>query len=99
MADAPRPIDPELRALTVRHAGKYSDEKFWKKVKRWAKRAGKAVIKHALGAPLLCQRRRHPGVGKGFDLVRTRILHLASGWYSQMCFPADFLMTWECSCC
>ncbi len=48
MADAPRPIDPELRALTMRHAGKYSDEKFWKKVKRWAKRAGKAVIKHAL---------------------------------------------------
>ena len=40
-------IDPEIRALLPKNP-RPEKEKFWKKVRRWFKRAGKAVIRWAL---------------------------------------------------
>ena len=47
-ADHSQSVDPEARALIERYPKVYSDRKFWKKIWRWAKRAGRLVIKHAL---------------------------------------------------
>ena len=53
-------VDPEARALIERYPKVYSERKFWKKLWRGAKRAGRVVIQHALTLYYCAQDRDTP---------------------------------------
>ena len=92
-------VDPEARALVERYPKVYSERKFWRKLWRWAKRAGRVVIQHALTLYYCAQDRDTPGGCAPSSGARWATSF--GRWIrTRMCSRAGIWMTlgFSCSC-